>query len=162
MEKIIRNIFLKEKRYMAINYYSDGVTIPQFRRRAVNAWIKDVAAVYGYEVGDITYQFCNNERILEINKQYLLHDYYTDIITFDQTRDNLLFADIVISLEMVEDNAKELGEPFERELLRVIIHGVLHMCQFDDQTEEQEAEMRAAEENALAMLPADLSEVWRK
>lgn len=147
---------------MAINYYSEGVTIPRFRRREVNAWIKDVATEYGYEVGDITYQFCDNERILEINKEYLKHDYYTDIITFDQTRDGLLFADIVISLEMVEHNAKEFGESFERELLRVIIHGILHLCQVDDQTDEEEKEMRGAEENALAMLPSDLSELWRK
>ena len=147
---------------MAINYYGEGVTIPAFRRREVNAWIKDVAEEYGYEVGDITYQFCDNERILEINQKYLNHDYYTDIITFDQTRDGLLFADIVISLEMVTSNAEEYGEPFRREFLRVLIHGVLHLCGVDDITEEQAKEMREAEETALAMLPADLSEVWRK
>ena len=147
---------------MAINYYGEGVTIPAFRRREVNAWIKDVAEEYGYEVGDITYQFCDNERILEINQKYLNHDYYTDIITFDQTRDGLLFADIVISVEMVASNAEEYGEPFRREFLRVLIHGVLHLCGVDDQTEEQAKEMREAEETALAMLPADLSEVWRK
>lgn len=147
---------------MAINYYGEGVTIPAFRRREVNAWIKDIAEVYGYEVGDITYQFCDNERILEINQKYLNHNYYTDIITFDQTRDGLLFADIVISVEMVTSNAEEYGEPFRREFLRVLIHGVLHLCGVDDQTEEQAKEMRQAEENALAMLPADLSEVWRK
>lgn len=147
---------------MAINYYGEGVTIPAFRRREVNAWIKDVAEEYGYEVGDITYQFCDNERILEINQKYLNHDYYTDIITFDHTRDGLLFADIVISVEMVTSNAEEYGEPFRREFLRVLIHGVLHLCGVDDQTEEQAKEMRQAEENALAMLPANLSEVWRK
>lgn len=147
---------------MAINYYGEGVTIPAFRRREVNAWIKDVAEEYGYEVGDITYQFCDNERILEINQKYLNHDYYTDIITFDQTRDGLLFADIVISVEMVTSNAEEYGEPFRREFLRVLIHGVLHLCGVDDQTEELAKEMRQAEENALAMLPANLSEVWRK
>lgn len=147
---------------MAINYYGEGVTIPAFRRREVNAWIKDVAEEYSYEVGDITYQFCDNERILEINQKYLNHDYYTDIITFDQTRDGLLFADIVISVEMVTSNAEEYGEPFRREFLRVLIHGVLHLCGVDDQTEEQAKEMREAEETALAMLPADLSEVWRK
>lgn len=162
MVKIIRIIFQKEKRDMAINYYSQGVSIPDFRRREVNAWIKDVADAYGYKVGEITYQFCNNEEILEINKQYLQHDYYTDIITFDQSRDGILLADIVISLEMVRSNAEEFGESFERELLRVIIHGILHLCEVDDQTPEQEQEMRAAEENALAMLPADISEVWRK
>ena len=147
---------------MAINYYAEGVKIPPFRRREVNAWISDVAEEYGCQVGDITYQFCDNERIIQINKQYLQHDYYTDIITFDQSRDGLLIADIVISLEMVESNAKEYGEPLKRELLRVIIHGILHLCEVDDQTQEQAKQMRAAEENALAMLPSDLNEMWRK
>lgn len=147
---------------MAINYYAEGVTIPRFRRKEVNAWIKDVAESYGYEVGDITYQFCDNERILEVNQQYLDHNYYTDIITFDQTRESILFADIIISLEMVESNAKEYGEPFKRELLRVIIHGILHLCGINDKSEEEEKEMRKAEEKSLAMLPAELDEMWRK
>lgn len=147
---------------MAINYYAEGVQIPPFRRREVNTWIKDVAEEYGYEVGDITYQFCDNERILDINNQYLKHDYYTDIITFDQSREGLLFADIVISLEMVMLNAEEYNEDFHKELLRVIIHGVLHLCGINDQTEEEARAMRGAEENALAMLPNDLSEMWRK
>ncbi len=147
---------------MAINYYAEGVQIPPFRRREVNTWIKDVAEEYGYEVGDITYQFCDNERILDINNQYLKHDYYTDIITFDQSREGLLFADIVISLEMVMLNAEEYNEDFHKELLRVIIHGVLHLCGINDQTEEEARVMRGAEENALAMLPNDLSEMWRK
>lgn len=147
---------------MAINYYAEGVKVPNFRRRELNTWIKDVAEEYSYMIGDITYQFCDNERILEINKQYLGHDYYTDIITFDQSQDDMLFADIVISLEMVKSNAEEYREGFQRELLRVMIHGILHLCGVDDQTEEQATEMRAAEENALALLPADLSEVWRK
>lgn len=147
---------------MAINYYGEGVTIPPFRRREVNAWIKEVAESYGCEVGDITYQFCDNEAILMINQQYLNHNYYTDIITFDQSREGALFADIVISLEMVESNAEEYGEPFQRELLRVIIHGVLHLCGVDDKTEAEAAEMRSAEEKALALLPQDLNEMWRR
>lgn len=147
---------------MAINYYGEGVTIPPFRRREVNAWIKEVAESYGCEVGDITYQFCDNEAILMINQQYLNHNYYTDIITFDQSREGALFADIVISLEMVESNAEEYGEPFQRELLRVIIHGVLHLCGVDDKTEVEAAEMRSAEEKALALLPQDLNEMWRR
>lgn len=147
---------------MDINYYSEGVKVPHFRRREVNAWIRDVAEEYGYEIGEITYQFCNDERILQINKQYLNHDYYTDIITFDQSRDGFLFADIVISLETVRDNANEYGELFERELLRVIIHGILHLCGVNDKSEEEAQEMRAAEDNALAMLPSDISLMWRK
>lgn len=147
---------------MAINYYAEDVKIPPFRRREVNEWIHNVAETHGYEVGDISFQFCNDERILEVNNKYLGHDHYTDIITFGSAIDDLIFADIVIGIETVASNAELYGEPFERELLRVLIHGVLHLCGLDDQTEEQQKEMRAAEENALAMLPQDLSLLWRK
>ncbi|MDN4754158.1 rRNA maturation RNase YbeY [Porphyromonadaceae bacterium W3.11] len=147
---------------MSINYYEDGVKIPPFRRREVNEWIRSVAEVYNFEVGDISFQFCDDERILEVNKKYLGHDHYTDVITFGSPVDDLLFADIVIGLETVESNAKEYNEPFQRELLRVLIHGVLHLCGLNDMTDEEKKEMRAAEENALAMLPNDLSEMWRK
>lgn len=147
---------------MAINYYAEGVRVPPFRRREVSSWIGEVAGQYDYVVGDISYQFCDNERILEVNREYLGHDYYTDVITFDQSREQLLFADIIISLEMVEDNAREYGESFERELLRVMIHGVLHIMGFGDDEEEEIREMRAAEEAALGLLPRDLSVMWRK
>lgn len=148
---------------MAIFYYSDGVAIPPFRRRVVNKWIEAVAESYGYEVGEITFQFCNDVRILEVNNKYLGHNYYTDVITFGQEVDeDLLFADIIISLDTVASNATQYGEPFERELLRVLIHGVLHLCGCDDQSDEEQQAMRAAEEKALRLLPEDLSEVWRK
>lgn len=147
---------------MAINYYAEGVKIPPFRRREVTKWINDVANQYGYEVGDISYQFCDNERILLVNREFLKHDYYTDVITFNQARDKLIFADIIISLEMVESNAIEYEQSFERELLKVMIHGVLHICGLDDHSDEDAREMRAAEDKALSMLPEDLSEVWRK
>lgn len=147
---------------MAINYYQEGVKIPPFRRREVNEWIRAVAETYGYEVGDISFQFCDDERILEVNKKYLGHDHYTDVITFGSPIDDLLFADIVIGLETVQSNSVEYNEPFEKELLRVLIHGVLHLCGLEDGTEEEQREMRTAEETALAMLPNDLGEMWRK
>ncbi|MDO4695799.1 rRNA maturation RNase YbeY [Porphyromonas sp.] len=147
---------------MAITFYSENISIPKFRRREVSRWITDVAASYGCTVGDITYLFCDDETILEMNNKYLGHDYYTDIITFDQCVDDLLFADIVISLDTVASNAKAYGERFETELLRVIIHGVLHLCGEDDLTEEAEEKMRLAEDRALAMLSPDQSEMWRK
>lgn len=147
---------------MAINYFSERVEVPPFRRREINAWIRDVAKKYGYEVGDIAYQFCDNEKILEINRKYLSHDYYTDIITFDQTVGNILFADIVISVEMVESNAVEYDTTFEEELFRVMIHGILHLCGLNDGSAEESDAMRQAEDEALAMLPSDKSQLWRK
>ncbi|KGN78776.1 rRNA maturation factor [Porphyromonas cangingivalis] len=147
---------------MAITFYSEGVNIPKFRRREVSRWITDVAASYGREIGEVTYLFCDDEKILEMNNKYLGHDYYTDIITFGQGVDNLLFADIVISLDTVASNAEKYGQRFETELLRVIIHGILHLCGEDDLDDESEAKMRVAENRALSMLSEDQSEMWRK
>ena len=147
---------------MAITFYSENVSIPKFRRREVSRWITDVAASYDREIGEITYLFCDDEKILEMNNKYLGHDYYTDIITFGQGVDDLLFADIVISLDTVASNAEKYGQSFETELLRVIIHGVLHLCGEDDLDDESEAKMRIAENRALSMLSEDRSEMWRK
>lgn len=147
---------------MAITFYSENVSIPKFRRREVSRWIADVAASYGREIGEITYLFCDDEKILEMNNKYLGHDYYTDIITFGQGVDNLLFADIVISLDTVASNAEKYAQRFETELFRVIIHGILHLCGEDDLDEESEAKMRIAESRALSMLSEDQSEMWRK
>ncbi|KGL49786.1 rRNA maturation RNase YbeY [Porphyromonas cangingivalis] len=147
---------------MAITFYSEGVNIPKFRRREVSRWITDVAASYGREIGEVTYLFCDDEKILEMNNKYLGHDYYTDIITFGQGVDDLLFADIVISLDTVASNAEKYGQRFETELLRVIIHGILHLCGEDDLDDESEAKMRVAENRALSMLSEDQSEMWRK
>lgn len=147
---------------MAITFYSEGVNIPKFRRREVSRWITDVAASYGREIGEVTYLFCDDEKILEMNNKYLGHDYYTDIITFGQGVDDLLFADIVISLDTVASNAEKYRQRFETELLRVIIHGILHLCGEDDLDDESEAKMRVAENRALSMLSEDQSEMWRK
>ncbi len=147
---------------MAITFYSEGVKVPAFRRREISAWIKAVADSYGKIVGEVTYLFCDDEMILEMNRKYLGHDYYTDIITFNQNVGDILVADIVISLDTVASNAALYDQPYETELLRVIIHGVLHLCGEDDHSEAKELAMRAAENKALSLLPADLSEVWRK
>ena len=147
---------------MGISYYSENVKTPTFRRRVVSAWIHQVADKYDKEVGEITYLFCDDRKILEMNRRYLRHDYYTDIITFDQNVGDILFADIVISLDTVQSNADEYNQSFEEELLRVMIHGILHLCGLDDHTDEEVSEMRLAELEALRMLPEDLSDVWRK
>lgn len=143
-----------------ISYNTDGVKMPAIRRRDTSAWIKTVAASYDKKVGSIAYIFCNDDKILEVNRQYLQHDYYTDIITFDYCEDeemmgnkNTISGDLFISLDTVRTNAEQQGTTYDEELHRVIIHGILHLVGINDKGEEGEREiMEAAENKALAML----------
>ena len=125
--------------------------MPAIKRREVSAWIKNVAASYGKKVGDIAYIFCNDEKILEVNKEYLQHDYYTDIITFDYCEDDVISGDIFISLDTVKSNSELVGATYEQELYRVIIHGILHLCGIDDKAPGAREIMEAAEDKALSM-----------
>lgn len=134
-----------------ISYQTDGVKMPQIRRRENSAWVRAVAASYGKRVGDIAYIFCNDAKILEVNQQYLQHDYFTDIITFDYTEGNLLGGDLFISLDTVRSNAEMLGKDYDEELHRVIIHGILHLCGINDKGPGEREIMEAAENKALAM-----------
>ena len=124
--------------------------MPELDERKVGRWIRAVAAEYGYSVGNINYIFCSDERELEVNRQFLGHDYYTDIITFDYSTSGTLNGDIFISLETVRSNAEMVGVTFEQELRRILIHGVLHLTGQGDKTPETKAEMTAKEEKALA------------
>jgi len=126
--------------------------MPALKKQKINRWIKQTAHNYEKKVGEIAYIFCNNERILEINRQYLQHDYYTDIITFDDSTDSTISGDIFISLETVKSNAEDFCVDFEEELHRVIIHGILHLCGQDDITPELKAEMTRKENKALEEL----------
>ncbi len=134
-----------------VSYQTDGVAMPAIKRRETTKWIKAVAATYGKTPGEIAYIFCSDERILEVNRQYLQHDYYTDIITFDYTEADLLSADIFISLDTVRTNAEQFGSDYNTELHRVIIHGILHLCGINDKGEGEREVMEAAENKALAM-----------
>jgi rRNA maturation RNase YbeY len=136
-----------------ITYNSDGIGMPKIKRRATTAWIRSVAASYGKRVGDVGYMFVNDEKILEVNRQYLGHDYYTDIITFDYDEGDVLNGDLVISLDTVRSNAAMLGKDYEEELYRVIIHGVLHLCGINDKGPGEREQMEAAENRALASAP---------
>ena len=126
--------------------------MPALDARKVVKWIRAVAAEYGYAVGNINYIFCSDERELEVNRAFLGHDYYTDVITFDYSTSQTLNGDIFISLETVLSNAEMVGEPYEKELLRILIHGVLHLTGQGDKTPETKAEMTAKEEKALKKL----------
>ena len=135
-----------------IQYIAENIKMPVLDKQKLNRWIKEVAADYNKKVGYIAYLFCNDERILEVNKQYLDHDYFTDIITFDYSERNIISGDIFISLETVESNAKDFGVSFQDELHRIIIHGILHLCGNDDKTPELRKEMTTKENNALSKL----------
>lgn len=135
-----------------IQYFTENIPMPALKKQKINRWIKQTANNYEKKVGEIAYIFCNNEHILEINRQYLQHDYYTDIITFDDSTDTTISGDIFISLETVKSNAEDFCVDFEEELHRVIIHGILHLCGQDDTTPEMKAEMTRKENMALEEL----------
>ena len=125
--------------------------MPKIKKRDTSAWIKAVAASYGRKVGEIGYLFVDDEKILEVNREYLGHDYYTDVITFDYDEDETVSGDIVISLDTVRSNAQLFGKTYEEELYRVIIHGILHLCGINDKGLGEREIMEAAENKALAM-----------
>ncbi|MBQ8423499.1 MAG: rRNA maturation RNase YbeY [Coprobacter sp.] len=137
-----------------ISYQTDGVKMPAIKRRDTSTWIKAVAASHNKKIGEIAYIFCSDEKILEVNREYLQHDYYTDIITFDYCEDNLLNGDIFISLDTIKTNAEQFGTNYETELHRVIIHGILHLCGIDDKAPGARQVMEEAENRALSLLPA--------
>ena len=134
-----------------ITYQSEGVRMPNIKKRQTTQWIKAVAASYGKKVGEIGYLFCNDEHILEVNREYLGHDYYTDIITFDYCEGDVLSGDLVISLDTVRSNAELFGKDYDEELHRVIIHGILHLCGINDKGPGEREQMEAAEDAALAL-----------
>ena len=129
-----------------ITYNAEDVKLPKIRKRDTTSWIKAVAAMHDRKVGEIGYMFVSDEKILEVNNQYLGHDYYTDIITFDYCEGDILNGDIVISLDTVRTNAEKFGKTYEDELNRVIIHGVLHLCGINDKG-PGEREIREDNEN---------------
>ena len=135
-----------------ISYQTDGVKMPDIKKKETTEWIKEVAACYGKRVGEIAYIFCSDDKILEVNQQYLQHDYYTDIITFDYCEGNRISGDLFISLDTVRTNAEQFEQPYDRELHRVIIHGILHLCGINDKGLGVREIMEAAENKALALV----------
>ena len=134
-----------------ITYSAEGVRFPHIKRRETTAWIRRVAASYGKTVGEVGYLFCDDEKILEVNREYLGPDYYTDIITFDYDEGNQVNGDLVISLDTVRTNAEQFQKDYDEELHRVIIHGILHLCGLNDKGPGERELMEAAENKALAM-----------
>lgn len=134
-----------------VSFDTKNVEMPRLDLERVGCWLGEVAAAHDYRIGNVNYLFCDDEEILRANREYLNHDYYTDIITFDYTRHDKIGGDIFLSLDTVRSNAEEMHEPYERELLRVIAHGVLHLCGIDDKGPGEREVMEAHEDAALLL-----------
>ena len=126
--------------------------MPDISEAEVSAWVRQVAKSYGKVVGDINYIFVDDETILEINRRFIGHDYYTDHIGFDYSEADALSGDIYISLDTVRSNAELYDATFDEELRRIIIHGLLHLCGLRDKTPEERQQMQQAEDQALSQL----------
>ncbi|CAN5466337.1 rRNA maturation RNase YbeY [soil metagenome] len=136
-----------------IRFFNEDVPYKLTQKQATRQWLKQQAEGEGYTVGDLNYIFCSDDYVLQVNRDYLQHDYYTDIITFDQSEeDDKLEGDIFISVDRVADNAQQLGISAEQEMRRVLAHGMLHLCGYGDKTDEEAAQMRAKEEEWMASL----------
>ena len=135
-----------------VTFNTENVQMPDIDQGRITQWVRDVAASYDKNVGQINYVFVDDERILEVNRQFLGHDYYTDIITFDYTEGRYISGDLYISLDTIRTNAQQLAVPYERELHRVIIHGVLHLCGINDKGPGEREIMEACEDKALEIL----------
>ena len=134
-----------------IEFASQGVGMPEMDLRKISTWIEEVAASHSRRVGNLNYLFVDDDEILKANRQFVNHDYYTDIITFDYSRGDRISGDIMISLDTVASNAEKFGVTYFRELLRVIIHGVLHLVGINDKGPGEREIMEAAENAALEL-----------
>lgn len=136
-----------------IYFYNEECEFPVFfSEEKVTRWLQLVAADYSLELGTISFIFCNDDYILDVNRKYLNHDYYTDVITFDYREGKVLSGDVFISLDTVQSNALEFDATYENELHRVIVHSVLHLIGFKDKSDEDAKEMRQNENHCLELL----------
>lgn len=137
---------------MAICFANIDVEFDLEQKLRLKRWINAVAQLHGRKVGNISYGFCSDTHIIEANRQYLQHDYFTDIITFDYSEGNIISGDLLISLDTVRSNAVQFNTDYTTELHRVMIHGVLHLLGFKDSTDNEQVEMRKREDEALNLL----------
>lgn len=136
-----------------INFFQEEITFELKDESSITSWLQSVATAEGQSIAEINYIFCSDEYILSINEEYLNHDYYTDIITFDN-RDNTqddIEADIFVSIDRVQENAQMIQVPFDTELRRVMVHGLLHLLGYHDKSEEEISQMREKEEAYLSL-----------
>lgn len=143
VQKLVLHLCPKMDNEILYNFID--IEIPDFNPEFFDLWIRDVVADNGYQLGDLSYIFCTDEYLLDMNRTHLNHDYYTDIITFNYNEDFSLSGDLFISYDRVLENAADLEVKVYDELCRVMVHGVLHLCGFNDKTIEEEEEMRMKE-----------------
>ena len=134
-----------------ISFEVKNIEMPELDFSKVEKWLEEVATQYDKRIGNLNYVFCSDEEILKVNRQFLNHDYFTDIITFDYTHRNRVGGDMFISLDTVRSNAEELGQSYTDELLRVIVHGLLHLCGINDKGEGEREIMENCENGALEL-----------
>ena len=135
----------------SISFHNEGVHTKTPSKRLLKAWIKEFVSNHGKKVGELAFVFCSDEKILEINQNFLQHDYYTDIITFDYSEGEVISGDIFISVERVLENAASHQVDYNTELLRVISHGVLHLIGFQDKEEKKKVEMTRNEDLCMSL-----------
>lgn len=142
-----------EDEISSISFQSEDIDFEPSNPDLLSEWIKSVIEKEGYNLQHACYIFCSDEYLLQLNKEYLNHDTYTDIITFPYTYPPLIEGDMFISIDRVKDNARQYEVTFEQELHRVMIHGIFHLCGYSDKSPEEEARMRQKEDEALKSLP---------
>lgn len=135
-----------------LHFVTENIDMPAINPARIENWLRRVAAGYGFALGDITYIFCDDNRILEVNRQFLQHDYYTDVITFDYTTPGRVSGDIYLSLETIRSNAEMVGVDYMDEVHRILVHGLLHLTGQGDKTPETKAVMTEKEDKALAII----------
>lgn len=135
-----------------ISFDSKNVAMPDIDIEKVSTWLEMVAESHSCRIGNLCYLFCNDDEILDVNRRFLNHDYFTDIITFDYSRKDKVSGDIFISLDTVKSNSVDLKTSYNTELLRVIVHGLLHLCGINDKSPEERIVMERNEDQALEML----------
>lgn len=135
-----------------ITFNAERISLPEINQDKVRKWLEAVAQRHDKIIGEINYMFTDDDGILKINREFLQHDYYTDIITFDYSKRRVISGDIYISLDTVRSNAESMGETYEKELHRVIIHGVLHLVGINDKGPGEREIMENFENEALEML----------
>jgi rRNA maturation RNase YbeY len=137
---------------MSIRFFNEDVNFPDIRKRVVSAWLKEIISLHDKKVGDISIIFCSDSYLLDVNKQYLEHDYFTDIITFDYVEGNMISGDIFISVDRVLENSKLFKVSFSEELHRIMAHGVLHLLGYKDKCDEDKVMMTEKENFSLRLL----------
>jgi rRNA maturation RNase YbeY len=136
---------------MSIQYFNEDIAFPKVKKRITSSWIKQVIFLEEKRVGDISFIFCSDEYLLDVNRKYLNHDYFTDIITFDDVEGDVINGDIFISVDRVKENSNEFATSFDDEVHRILIHGVLHLLGYKDKAKKDKNLMTEKEDFYLKL-----------